>query len=374
MLARYPDLKGQFAWGGAFGASASNSAADLMHFDIGGQRGDPSRYLTKLGPIPGETYGGKQPQGPSLTPSPPSQVQQPPAPQPWSTQRPQASWPTAKLPSIPYTASGSYHNPFEQTRVDNRSDLDVAQAKTTSDNDDGEPVPLPLDDPRDKVGDAQIPKHLNPTAKLGAEVTRKYITPMDKARFGKLYGETTWVRGEGPGRLFEEGHPAIEYNTEEQKYDPLASQQTMKHELEHAGVMESLTYQEHWQENSEFQLAGGEELRQRLSDVERIQAYGPSAMKQGTYRAQLKDAHTMIARLTTSLSEKLHMTPDEVRAKVKSYQADIDQAVKKREEKRQQENKSGPVKPPVDPVKPPVNPVGQSADSVDTPAELEPAQ
>jgi hypothetical protein len=207
--------------------------------------------------------------------------------------------------------------------------------------DTSEPVPMPMSDPRGTAGDELIPQHLNPTAQLGAEVTRKYISPLEKARFGKLYGETTWVRGEGPGRLFEEGHPAIEYNTEEQMYDPLASKQTMKHELEHAGVMQSLTYQEHWQENSEFQLAGGEELRQRLSDVERIQAYGPSAMKQGTYRAQLKDAHTMIARLTKSLGEKFNMTPEEVSARVKSYQADINQAVKKAEAARQQKLGSG---------------------------------
>jgi hypothetical protein len=33
-----------------------------MHFDIGGERGREDRHLTKLGALPGETYGGKQQQ------------------------------------------------------------------------------------------------------------------------------------------------------------------------------------------------------------------------------------------------------------------------------------------------------------------------
>lgn len=39
MLARHPELKGQFAWGGTFGTVSGGSVPDLMHFDLGGQRG-----------------------------------------------------------------------------------------------------------------------------------------------------------------------------------------------------------------------------------------------------------------------------------------------------------------------------------------------
>jgi len=55
MLARYPELEGQFAWGGAFGASHKNSAQDLMHFDIGGERGSYlENRLSRMGPPPVE--------------------------------------------------------------------------------------------------------------------------------------------------------------------------------------------------------------------------------------------------------------------------------------------------------------------------------
>jgi hypothetical protein len=42
-LTRYPELRSQFAWGGAFGtqtqARGGGGPPDLMHFDIGGERG-----------------------------------------------------------------------------------------------------------------------------------------------------------------------------------------------------------------------------------------------------------------------------------------------------------------------------------------------
>jgi hypothetical protein len=171
-----------------------------------------------------------------------------------------------------------------------------------------------------------------------------------------------------------EGHPAIVYDPEHQAKDPLYGQETMRHELEHAGVMESIPYQKERTPNLAFLNAGGEELRQRTSDIEQIKAHGPAAMRVESYRKQLRDATTYSNILIKSLSEKFNMTPDEVKSKVKALQADIDQAVKKREEKRQQENKPDPVKPQVGSIKPPVNPVGQSADPVDNPAELEPAQ
>jgi hypothetical protein len=42
---RHPDLTGKFAWGGAFGTSRNNpNNPDLMHFDLGGERGRIGRY------------------------------------------------------------------------------------------------------------------------------------------------------------------------------------------------------------------------------------------------------------------------------------------------------------------------------------------
>lgn len=59
MLARHPELKGRFSWGGSFGTSRGSSTPDLMHFDIGGERGNASRYLTHMGALPEEKYGPK---------------------------------------------------------------------------------------------------------------------------------------------------------------------------------------------------------------------------------------------------------------------------------------------------------------------------
>ena len=52
MLARHPELKGQFAWGGAFGTGAGGPQ-DLMHFDIGGERGRyAENLLSRMGALP----------------------------------------------------------------------------------------------------------------------------------------------------------------------------------------------------------------------------------------------------------------------------------------------------------------------------------
>jgi hypothetical protein len=53
MLARHPELNGRLAWGGAFGASHRNKARDLMHFDLGGERGSyKENRLSNLGVLP----------------------------------------------------------------------------------------------------------------------------------------------------------------------------------------------------------------------------------------------------------------------------------------------------------------------------------
>lgn len=49
MLKKYPELKGRLAWGGAFPVSRG---ADLMHFDIGGERGRyADNWLSRMGPF-----------------------------------------------------------------------------------------------------------------------------------------------------------------------------------------------------------------------------------------------------------------------------------------------------------------------------------
>lgn len=52
MLQKYPELKGKFAWGGAFGTVPGGNTQDLMHFDIGGERGHIAKNrLSNLGPL-----------------------------------------------------------------------------------------------------------------------------------------------------------------------------------------------------------------------------------------------------------------------------------------------------------------------------------
>lgn len=58
MLARYPDLKGRLGWGGNFGTQKGGGGEnDLMHLDLGGDRGRRGPPLTERGPMPGEKYG-----------------------------------------------------------------------------------------------------------------------------------------------------------------------------------------------------------------------------------------------------------------------------------------------------------------------------
>ncbi len=53
MLKRHPELNGRLAWGGAFGASHHNRARDLMHFDLGGERGSyKENRLSNMGALP----------------------------------------------------------------------------------------------------------------------------------------------------------------------------------------------------------------------------------------------------------------------------------------------------------------------------------
>jgi hypothetical protein len=55
---RYPELTGRFAWGGAFGTVPGGTTSDLMHFDIGGERGHiRNRMLRNMTALPGERYG-----------------------------------------------------------------------------------------------------------------------------------------------------------------------------------------------------------------------------------------------------------------------------------------------------------------------------
>lgn len=53
MLENNPQYKGKFAWGGAFETSSGSGQQDLMHFDLGGERGrlSPQLQLQNLGPL-----------------------------------------------------------------------------------------------------------------------------------------------------------------------------------------------------------------------------------------------------------------------------------------------------------------------------------
>ena len=71
IIDRHPELRDRFAWGGAFGTSSARpNEPDLMHFDIGGQRGRILQYrLDRLGPL---RAGG--PVQAALVPSTPASV------------------------------------------------------------------------------------------------------------------------------------------------------------------------------------------------------------------------------------------------------------------------------------------------------------
>jgi hypothetical protein len=65
ILQDHPELKGKFAWGGAFGTQLGGSGPpDLMHFDIGGERGHwEERRPSAMGPLYRESVppGGTPP-------------------------------------------------------------------------------------------------------------------------------------------------------------------------------------------------------------------------------------------------------------------------------------------------------------------------
>ncbi len=58
MQARYPKKAGELAWGGAFDTSAGSGRPDLMHFDLGGERGQyTNNLLANLGVRKDQIYG-----------------------------------------------------------------------------------------------------------------------------------------------------------------------------------------------------------------------------------------------------------------------------------------------------------------------------
>ncbi len=71
MKQTYPELDGKLAWGGSFGVSGKRpNVQDLMHFDIGGERGGLAPRLAKLGPAPaGAAAMALAPGGPPQSPA-----------------------------------------------------------------------------------------------------------------------------------------------------------------------------------------------------------------------------------------------------------------------------------------------------------------
>jgi hypothetical protein len=124
MQARYPELKGRFAWGGAFGTQLGGGGPpDLMHFDLSGDRGHwTQNRMGNLGPMPGVLYG----KTPSVGPD--QQTQAPADPKtPWPQYKPEP-WPEED-------------HPINKVKVHNHSDEDVSEAKSSSDNDSGKSTP-----------------------------------------------------------------------------------------------------------------------------------------------------------------------------------------------------------------------------------------
>ncbi|MHC6154801.1 phage tail tape measure protein [Bradyrhizobium elkanii] len=117
MLARYPTLKGKFAWGGAFGTRLGGGGQrDLMHFDVNGERGRYSQYqLRNMGSVPGTKYG--------VTDNVPSSViQNVPAAQAPATSGAGAG-DTRSLGNVAIHINGSSHDPealatLVQRRID----------------------------------------------------------------------------------------------------------------------------------------------------------------------------------------------------------------------------------------------------------------
>jgi len=58
MLRTYPELRGQFAWGGTFGITNGSTVQDLMHFDLGGPRGRLNPQTGVIGPPTPGIAGG----------------------------------------------------------------------------------------------------------------------------------------------------------------------------------------------------------------------------------------------------------------------------------------------------------------------------
>jgi hypothetical protein len=59
-LQKYPDLaRNQLAWGGAFETSAGSGTRDIMHLDLGGERGNlsPESRLSRMGPLASRPSG-----------------------------------------------------------------------------------------------------------------------------------------------------------------------------------------------------------------------------------------------------------------------------------------------------------------------------
>jgi len=63
MEARHPELKGKLAHGAAFGTVSGGTTPDLMHFDLGGERGVLGPTLSQIGAVEGVKYGPQPVQG-----------------------------------------------------------------------------------------------------------------------------------------------------------------------------------------------------------------------------------------------------------------------------------------------------------------------
>jgi hypothetical protein len=144
-----PELAQQHRWGGYFsgpiGPGGKYGAMDLMHQDFAGGDARMAAGQWKTGLSPGwqkawgvgehssgiaerakEDAASKTDVNSDYAPASPTSDKSPP------------TWPEKGTKSVDYTSDDDH--PLNKIKVDNRSDMDIHQAKTHSDNDEGKPV------------------------------------------------------------------------------------------------------------------------------------------------------------------------------------------------------------------------------------------
>jgi hypothetical protein len=120
-IKKYPGIANQIGWGGAFATVPGGTTPDLMHIDLGGQRGGlrPGNVLNKLGPLSAEE------QERALKKSGTQEETPKPAEEP-KKEEPAKPKPTIIEHRGKDEVDENAH-PVNRVKVDNRSDMDVVK-------------------------------------------------------------------------------------------------------------------------------------------------------------------------------------------------------------------------------------------------------